>query len=364
MKIKTYRARNFREAMTLVKKEMGEDAILLSSKERRGGVEIAAAIDYAEIEKVVKSAQAVHASKAIKRNAAASVKPKRVDGLNSLKRELQGLKETIQGIKHSGYEVSLPKEQKEIYHCLLARNINRTLSLDLSERVKNMCELPGTIATEIPTLKGGAGKKAVVMIGPTGVGKTTTIAKLAAKAVKEGKKIALISMDTYRIGAVEQIRIYAKILGVPLDVVSSVGELKESLVKYAGKDAIFIDTTGRNPREKSYIKGLKMAGGLKFSLETHLLLSASSDDLFMTEAYKYYRELPIDCIALSKVDEAVRFGSIYNLVRLYRKPVAYITTGQKVPEDIMFPSSTELARLILKYSAPKNANGFAVCGTA
>ncbi|KJJ84901.1 flagellar biosynthetic protein FlhF, partial [Candidatus Omnitrophus magneticus] len=200
--------------------------------------------------------------------------------------------------------------------------------------------------------KSNSDMKAVELIGPTGVGKTTTVAKLAANAIREGKKTAIINLDTFRIGAVEQVRIYSRILGIPLAVVSSGKELKSTMVRFAEtRDVIFIDTTGRNPRDQRYIDSLSEISESDVPFEMHLLISANSDDEAMIEAYRYYRKLPVNYIAFTKIDEAVRFGSIYNLLITYKKPVAYITTGQNVPNDIEFARVDRLANLILKKEA-------------
>jgi flagellar biosynthesis protein FlhF len=188
-----------------------------------------------------------------------------------------------------------------------------------------------------------------MLIGPTGVGKTTTMAKLSAHAIREGKKVALMSLDSYRIGAIEQVRIYSKIMGIPFAMSANVRELKKHLIHFAqNRDIIFIDTSGRNPKDEMHINDLLEISQIEFPLETHLLMSANYDDEFITEAYRQYSRLPIDCIAFTKVDEAVRFGSLYNLLLTCQKPISYITTGQKVPDDIELVTVNKLTNLILK----------------
>jgi flagellar biosynthesis protein FlhF len=114
------------------------------------------------------------------------------------------------------------------------------------------------------------------------------------------------------------------------------------------RDIIFIDTSGRNPKDEIYMDDLLEISRIEFPFETHLLMSANYDDEFITEAYRQYSRLPIDCIAFTKVDEAVRFGSLYNLLLTCHKPISYITTGQKVPDDIEFVTVNKLTNLILK----------------
>jgi flagellar biosynthesis protein FlhF len=230
---------------------------------------------------------------------------------------------------------------------LKKRAIREDLAWKLCRRTEGLKDLLKSISDDMATYGGANNKKVVIVVGPTGVGKTTTIAKLSARAVKNGKRVAMINLDTYRIGAIEQIRIYARIMGIPLDIASDTEELRTALSKHSEKDIVFIDTTGRNPRDDTYIDELLRVYDLGFPVETHVLMSASSDDEFMVESHRHYRRLPIDCIGVTKLDEVVRLGSIYNLSSLYEKPVAYVTTGQKVPQDIDFPNSERLADMIL-----------------
>ncbi len=187
----------------------------------------------------------------------------------------------------------------------------------------------------------------VLLIGSTGVGKTTTAAKLCGQAIKQKRKVGLISLDTFRIGAIEQIRIYSRILGVPLIIASSPEEVREGLDKLKDRDLIFIDTTGRTPKDQSYSQELKAVYALGIPMETHLLISGNSSEHFMTESLFHYRRLPVDRIAFTKMDEACGFGPVYNFSMQAQKPIAYLTTGQKVPNDIEFYSEAQLADLIM-----------------
>jgi len=248
-----------------------------------------------------------------------------------------------------------------MYYFLRERSIKDEFALSLAERgadIENIEALiSGDIAASMKTdisMKGAAAqpamneKRVVMLIGPTGTGKTTTVAKLASKAMKDGKKVGVISLDTYKIGAAEQIRIYSRMIGIPLDIVSNIEGLRKSIERFSDRDMILMDTTGQNPRESEYTDKLKEICGAGLPIETHLLLSTSSDCDFLMDTYRHYRTLPIDRIAFTKTDEAVKLGSIYNLCSLYRKPVAYITTGQRVPGNIEMVDSRKLTNLILR----------------
>ncbi len=379
MKIKKFQAKTFSEALVLVKKEMGDDAVILSSDEQAGPrpyVEVTAAIDYEPQGRQGKATQLSSLSPAAARAGAgrtgAGAAPKgagardlnrmperegsggtgmgTIDagGLRQMRKDIEGLRRTIEEMRDRGYEMTLPEGKRKMIAYLKKRKVSEDLAFNLCDRAQNLDELITSMAASMNTYCPVETRKAIVMIGPTGVGKTTTIAKLSARAMKNGRKVAIINLDTYRIGAIEQIRIYARIMGIPLEVVSEIPDLGKSLAKFSDRDIVFIDTAGRNPRDAAYIEELRGIYRLGLPLETHLLMSAHSDSDFMEESHKYYREIPVDCIGFTKVDEAVQFGSIYNLSRLYRKPVSYITTGQRVPQDISFPTSERLAGMILK----------------
>jgi len=137
-------------------------------------------------------------------------------------------------------------------------------------------------------------------------------------------------------------------IGIPLDIASGTEDFEKSVQRFSDKDLILVDTSGQNPRKEDYIKGLKAIYKTSFPIETHLLLSASSDSDFMMDSHNYYRNLPIDLVGFTKTDEAVRLGSLYNVCRLYQRPAAYITTGQQVPGNLEFIDSRKLTNLILR----------------
>ncbi len=344
MKIKTFQAKTFSEALSRVRKEMGEDAVILSSEEQQGGrrgVEVTAAIDYNLGQPVVQEPVQPNP-------AAAAVPPEGLGEMRALKDEISGLKETLEEMKEQRYEAAAPSGKRKLFHYLKRRSIRGDLAVRLCERAGQVQELTHALSKEIRTFPEKEGRRVVLVIGPTGVGKTTTIAKLAARAIRAGKRTAIISLDTYRIGAIEQVRIYARVMGIPLEVASGIAELRQGLAKHEDRDVVFIDTSGRNPRDDAYMEELGRIYGLGVPIETHLLAGASSDSDFLTDAYRRYRKLPVDCIGFTKLDEAVKLGAIYNLASFAQKPVAYVTNGQRVPGDIAFPDSAALADMILK----------------
>lgn len=354
MKIKKFKAKNFAEALELVKKELSPDAVILSSEEKKGlrpFVEVTAAVDYENEGLPVRTSGQINPKNTRPGTLPSCPAPGLYDSYaatDEIRSEIERLRVTIEGMRNNGYELALPQKKKAVLHFLRERAIQEEFALRLCEKAGDLTDIPPTIASDISTKPTKNYKKAVIVLGPTGVGKTTTIAKLSAEALREGKRVALISFDNYRIGAIEQIRIYAKIMGIPLSVASNFSELRESLATLAkSRDVIFVDTTGRNPASESYIEETNELCRPGLPVEVHLLISANSDNSFMTEAYRFYKRIPIDYIAFTKIDESVRFGSLYNLLLIYRKPLAYITTGQTVPDDIEFINANKLSNMIL-----------------
>ncbi len=362
MKIKRFRARSFSEALELVKKELGDDAVVISTEEKKGlfpSVEVVAAVDYEDpAHEYLKARNQVFdttpgraGSKTIPSSPEVAFTSPEIE---HLLKEITVLKNTIHELKRSGYEFNLPPEKREAYNYLRQRGIKEEFILRLLEKATKVEDLKRQISLDLKIKKPFFHRRAIMLIGPTGTGKTTTIAKLAWHTLKQGRRVGLINLDTYRIGAIEQIRIYAKIMGLPLHVVSDGKELQDALRDFSpSRDTVLIDTTGRRPSDIDYLKGLsEILRGLQetgpFSIETSLLISANSEEDSMIEAWNYYRILPVTSLIFTKVDETVRFGHLYNLYLIYQKPVFCITTGQIVPDDIKFPSEIELASLILR----------------
>ncbi len=180
----------------------------------------------------------------------------------------------------------------------------------------------------------GDGPKAVALVGPTGVGKTTTIAKLASRLVGEGLKVGLATIDTFRIAAVEQLKIYAKILNIPIDVVITPQDLGRALHLRKGFDVILIDTAGRGQRDLEQIGELAKFFSGQPPVDVKLTLSASSSERQMEEAIRNFSALSLSSIVFTKLDEAAQLGPVFNQGVKTGLPVAYFTTGQRVPEDM------------------------------
>lgn len=191
-------------------------------------------------------------------------------------------------------------------------------------------------------------KKAVLFAGPTGVGKTTSLAKLGAiLSLKEQKRVAFITIDTYRIAATEQLKKYAEIMKIPIYVVSDQKELK-SVVEREKADVILIDTSGRSHRNTLKISELKSyADSIDCDLEKILCVSAGIKKRDMQEIFRAYEPLGIDSVLITKTDETSFIGNIVDVADTYNKPISYVANGQEVPNDIFVADPEKLAGMMM-----------------
>ncbi len=213
----------------------------------------------------------------------------------------------------------------------------------LTEHIEKLIPSSGPI-----TRKQTKGPHVVALIGPTGVGKTTTLAKIAANLkLKEGHRIGLITLDTYRIAAVDQLKRYADILGAPLRVVGNSEELRDAMASMSGMDFVLIDTAGRSPNDVMKLNELRdLLASIKPD-EVHLVLSSTSAPTCIELAVQRFSEVRVDRVIFTKLDEAVHVGLVLNVMRKINKSLSYVTTGQNVPNDIELGRGRMLARMIL-----------------
>ncbi|HYE84003.1 MAG TPA: flagellar biosynthesis protein FlhF [Clostridia bacterium] len=191
-------------------------------------------------------------------------------------------------------------------------------------------------------------KKVIIVIGPTGVGKTTTIAKLAANMVlAEKKKVGLITSDTYRIAAVEQLKTYSEIIGVPVSIIYTPGEILNAIESYSDKDMILVDTAGRSHKDKYQLMELKTLIKSSIDYEVYLVMSATTKFSDCIEIIKSYSFLDDYKLLFTKLDETSTYGVILNVAYITKKPISYITTGQSVPDDIEIADNGKIINCLL-----------------
>ncbi|CAM3903889.1 GTPase [Alicyclobacillus pomorum] len=190
--------------------------------------------------------------------------------------------------------------------------------------------------------------RVVALVGPTGVGKSTTIGKLAALHVLAGnRKVGLLTTDTYRIAAVDQLETYADILNIPLEVVYETSDIPGALERLADRDLILLDTAGRNFRVERHVEELRHWLQQISVDETYLVLALTSKTEDLDAIAAAFERVPVDKFLFTKLDETTTYGAILNLLYSYRKPLSYLTTGQNVPDDIEVASLEKILRLMI-----------------
>ncbi len=192
------------------------------------------------------------------------------------------------------------------------------------------------------------GPHVVALIGPTGVGKTTTIAKLAANLkLREKRRVGLITIDTFRIAAIDQLKKYADILAAPLRVVGTPEDMPAAIASMSDCEFILIDTAGRSPNDALKLSELKRFLDHAAPDEVHLVLSTTASQGCVELALEKFGEVRVDKLIFTKLDEAAQVGVVLNVVRKINKGLAYVTTGQEVPNDIEVGHGKKLAQMIL-----------------
>ncbi len=266
--------------------------------------------------------------------------PKRVEGLPG------GLLEDYQALVSHGVEPPLAHQ--------LLRSVVETLGTVGSgnrEAVTNLLRerMEEMLVVSNLSISRQYGKKIMMLVGPTGVGKTTTIAKLAglARAQNTQRKTVLITLDTYRVAAVEQLRVFAKILKIPLEVAVSQQDFLGCLGRHQEADLILIDTAGRSPKDQAGHDELMTMTREACKIETHLVLAAPVAESVQLDTIRRYQSLPIQNIIMTKLDETPRYGSMYNLLSHAGIPVSYLSAGQRVPEDLDVATRQRLVNLVL-----------------
>lgn len=359
MKVKKFIASTMPEAMEKIRKELGEDAVILVSKNISTGgffglfakkkIEVIAAVD--EHQKKVKTK--TPAAKQVDRQNEALLTE-----IRELKKELKQMKKQSIENNNQIFEVSQILQKHDLHPALIER-INENLMKRYEQQ--QMRAIPFDVQKKwvseflthlLKTRKIGGfqyEKRLLNIIGPTGVGKTTTIAKIAAKAVlKDNKKVAFITTDTYRIAAIDQLKTYAELLNVPVEVAYNLHDFKEANEKFRHFDLVIIDTAGRNFRDKQYVAQLKNIIDFNEEMETYLVLSLTSKYEDMREIIQQFNHFPIEKVIFTKKDETSSYGAIINVMDEFSLGLAYITDGQNVPEDIIVPSTDYIVECLFE----------------
>ncbi len=394
MIIKRYLVNNMNEAMTRIRYELGMDAVIISQRKiRKPGIsgffskkiiEVTAAVDNSKDEKKKQVAEkddiqdSINALKKIMKDRPAEKvveeKPVIDASIHDIKKEESTEKETT--AQNSEVNDKLLEEFAEIKSMLSEvteskgkasstrksklqltleaadiseKNIKKILTsiknnkqkIDENEKLKNA--IKKFVTTSKAKMEG-----TVVLVGPTGVGKTTTIAKLAGRlALIDKKKVGLITVDTYRIGAVEQLRTYADIMSIPFRVVITLKDMESAIESMKDCDVILVDTTGRSSKNSMQISELRAFVDKANSSNVNLVISCTTKDKDIECITEGFKELNYDSVIITKLDETTTYGSIINILDSAKKPLNYVTTGQNVPEDIKKLTADDVCKLVL-----------------
>ncbi|MFC5448357.1 flagellar biosynthesis protein FlhF [Paenibacillus aestuarii] len=283
-----------------------------------------------------------------------------------LMEEMKQMKEMMRKLTLSNAALELPEPLKKLEQLLLDQEVDPNLVQQLIEEVIAEHEELQTEITDDSAQRAIRNKLNVIIhsnhskriatstrvvhfVGPTGVGKTTTIAKLAAEQVlKYQRKVGFITSDTYRISAIEQLKTYATILNVPIEVVFSPQDLTKAFHNLAHCDVIFMDTAGRNFRNEMYVSELNALLKSQGESETILVLSLTTKYRDMKAITHNFNKFKLDKVLFTKMDETDSFGAIINLVHDFSLQLSYVTNGQNVPDDITELNEHEIIDLIME----------------
>jgi flagellar biosynthesis protein FlhF len=365
MKLKTYVARNLNEALAQVKKDLGPEAVILSTHTRRT---LSPGSGWPRTEVEVKAAMDEHAAT----DAATFSRESYVDRLppmsllHHVQEELKEMKGLLaRWLNQHGPPVWLAPhgDLVTLYQMLVSKGVTNQVLLQWLAHVQELLAGPGTphaafkqealrllmnafeIAQPFPGNNGRLGRW--VFLGPAGVGKTTTIAKLAVHFALRNKSVALISLDSGRVGSQDQLALYSKLLGVPFAPVNDREEFLATLNRLHDRDLILIDTPGLNPVAPEGRMNLTALLGETPELECHLLLSSAWSTANLAAAITGFSKFRLNSLIITKVDESRDFSGLFNQLCSHRLPVSYLTTGQRIPEDLEPASRQRIVSLLL-----------------
>jgi len=367
MVVRKFFAASTREALKHVRDALGADALILSNRQVKGGVEIMAVAE-PEVASVMATAPAAAVGNVqIPERYMARDAVTTQDLVNEV-RLLRGMVEgQLAGFAWKDLTRGSPV-QAELIRELLGRGFSPGFARALSTRMPTLYDRTRALrwarqvlANSLRCVRAGddiVSKGGVyALVGPTGVGKTTTVAKLAASCTLQhgAHQLALVTTDSYRIGAVDQLRIYGKILGVPVFSVKDEQDLAVTLAELRGRKLVLIDTVGMSQRDKRIADQIALLTGRGKGVQRLLLLSAVAQGEALEDTVQRYRGEGLAGCVLTKVDEALSLGGAVDVIVRSKLPLHYVTNGQRVPEDLHLASALYLVERAFRGEAPPGA---------
>lgn len=377
MKMKKFTAETMPEVMKKVRAELGDDAVIISQrvikKKKLLGLmstktfEVTAGIDHVTEAPTAAPAKGSLPTAIIKTESSKKqTSPAPVDNTESLRSELADVKAMLHELTRQQQQQQYPKELTAFLTMLKKQELDEELITVIGDGLFEQIEkktLPKTrIALEQATTKilraklqhlpiGGfnGSKKFIHLLGPTGVGKTTTIAKIAARtALEKKKKVAFMTTDTYRIAAIEQLKTYAGLLQAPVEVVYSLTDYEQAMDNLKRQDVVFVDTAGRNYKEQRHVEEITKLLNFNDEMETYIVLSSTAKEQDLCDVIDQFMNVPFEKFLFTKLDETNSIGTMINLMVKYNKGLSYYTSGQEVPEDIEEASLDRLIALLFQ----------------
>jgi len=383
MKIKTFRAKTMQQALDLVHRDLGPEATVLHTREVNSGLissffkgkeyEIAASSEFdvpSRLPPAVVYEPSVPSTSVPAFETDYRTKYRNDFQEQDFQHQSEGLEELHTLAERLRYGPSVRPQSEvpdalfQIYTDLIEQDFEESIAQELTNRLRSevgvnlhsstalRIELARMLQSELTVtgpidVKKGQGR-VVALVGPTGVGKTTTIAKLAANyRLRQNRRVGLITVDTYRIAAVEQLRTYAEIIDLPMEVVSTPREMREAIARMSDLDLVLMDTAGRSPHDEIRIQELKSMLAESEPDEVHLVLSAVGGARSLISTAERFATVGTTSLLVTKLDEAICLGNLLSVTRSCGLPISYLTDGQNVPDDIQVAEQERLAQRML-----------------
>lgn len=378
MSVKTYSAHSMQAAMAQVKEDLGDDALIISTRRLpkpprdpygKDLFQIEAALPAGmtetPLEGMFNSGHAFNKARSVKipKRSVKRKVPEKQESKTDVYDNHENIRDLFCWSRFSDDTQELmggDKEALNVYFRLITSGLSERRARfflrkakeadDSSELiVRVMKEIVESLETWNPFNDSKrSGPVHAAFVGPTGVGKTTTIAKLAAYiGLKQKKKVGLVSVDNYRIGGVDQLKTYSAIIGLPCIPAFSTEDLKKALSKLAGMDVVLIDSAGQSHLDSKRMAAMKTMIESVPSIETHLVVNASMERIDMSETVESFSVLSPVSYVFSKVDETKRMGRLIDQMLDHQLPLSFITNGQEVPEDLVLASKKQVLNLLL-----------------